>query len=73
MESAGGRHAEVTPDVLTAAEVQLLHSARARLEPLQAEQRFRSCPTITPILLPHCPVSVQHSWPGETGRQAVEI
>ncbi len=38
VQGAGGRHAEVPPHVLTAAEVQLRHRARRRLEPLQTRQ-----------------------------------
>ena len=37
VQTAGGADAEVTPHVLTAAEVQLLHRARAGLEALQGE------------------------------------
>ena len=35
MQAARGRHAEVAPHILTAAEVELLHGARARLETLR--------------------------------------
>lgn len=38
MQTARRPHAEITPDVFTAAEVQLLHGARAGLEPLLSEE-----------------------------------
>ena len=37
VQPAGRRHTEVAPHVLVAAEVQLLHRARAGLEALQGE------------------------------------